>query len=79
MGRFEKGEVVALFPFSDLSRSKRRPAVVVAALTGDDVLWRQITSRAIPDTYAIAVGVDDVADGGLHQPYRHSGLVLLRE
>ncbi len=69
MVRFVKGDVVvAPFPFSDLSRSKRRPAVVVAALTGDDVLLCQITSKAITDTYAIAVGVDDFADGGLHQP-----------
>jgi len=69
MGRFVKGDVVvALFPFSDLSRAKRRPAVVVATLTGDDVLLCQITSKAITDTYAISVGVDDFAHGGLHQP-----------
>ena len=51
MGRFIKGDVlVALFPFSDLSRAKSRSAVVVATLTGDDVLLCQITRKAITDT-----------------------------
>lgn len=40
--RFSKGDVVVLpFPFSDLSASKKRPAVVVATLTGDDVICCQ--------------------------------------
>lgn len=60
--------VVALFPFSDLSRAKKRRAVVVALLTDNDVLLCQITSNAITDTYAIPVEVDDFADSGLHQP-----------
>lgn len=39
MGEFVKGDVVvAPFPFSDLSAAKKRSALVVAALTGDDVL-----------------------------------------
>jgi mRNA interferase MazF len=40
MGRFIKGDVVVVpFPFSDLSASKRRPALVAATLgTGDDVV-----------------------------------------
>ena len=39
MGKFVKGEVVVLpFPFSDLSSSKRRPALVVTQLRGDDVI-----------------------------------------
>lgn len=36
MARFVKGEVVVVpFPFSDLTQAKRRPALVVASLTGD--------------------------------------------
>ncbi len=46
MGRFVKGDVVIMpFPFSDLSASKKRPALVVASLAGDDVILCQITSH----------------------------------
>ncbi len=38
MARFIKGDVVVVpFPFSDLTRAKRRPALVVAELEGDDL------------------------------------------
>ena len=37
MGRFVKGDVVVIpFPYSDLSASKKRPALVVTSLDGDD-------------------------------------------
>jgi len=69
MGKFVKGDVVvAPFPFSDLSTTKKRPAVVVAVLTGNDVLLCQITSKTIADSYAIPVGDTDFTSGGLHQP-----------
>jgi len=60
MGTFVKGEVVVLpFPFSDLSGSKKRPALIIAALTGDDIVLCQITSEARTDEYAIILsGVD---------------------
>jgi mRNA interferase MazF len=68
MGRFVKGDVVvAPFPYSDLSAAKKRPALVVATLSGDDVLLCQITSKTVFDSYAIAVSHADFADGGLHQ------------
>ncbi|NUQ37772.1 MAG: type II toxin-antitoxin system PemK/MazF family toxin [Caldilineales bacterium] len=68
MGRFMKGEVVgAPFPFSDLSQAKRRPALVVAELTGDDVLLCQITSKTVADQYALSLEVADFASGGLRQ------------
>lgn len=69
MGRFVKGDVVVTpFPFSDLSESKRRPALVAAALKGDDVILCQITSRAIGDDYAISIEDKDFATGGLKKP-----------
>jgi len=69
MGKFVKGDVVvAPFPFSDLSDAKKRPALVVAALTGDDVLLCQITSKTITDNYAVPIADTDFTSRGLHQP-----------
>ncbi len=68
MVTFVKGDVVVVpFPFSDLSAAKRRPALVVAALTGDDVILCQITSRAVADSYAIPITDSDFTTGGLRQ------------
>ena len=68
MGRFVKGDVVvAPFPFSDLSAAKKRPALVIASLTGDDVILCQITSQTIADNYAIPIADTDFTSGGLHQ------------
>jgi mRNA interferase MazF len=60
--------VVVPFPFSDLSQAKRRPALVVAELDGDDVILCQITSRAVRDRYAIPLDDGDFSEGGLRQP-----------
>ncbi len=66
MEKLVKGDVVVLpFPFSDLSASKKRPAVVVATLTGDDIICCQITSEARFDEYAIVLNNNDFKEGGL--------------
>ncbi|TFG26297.1 MAG: type II toxin-antitoxin system PemK/MazF family toxin [Promethearchaeota archaeon] len=66
MVRFIKGEVVVVpFPFSDLSQSKRRPAIVITDLTGDDIILCQITSQSIFDKYAISLSDDDFQKGSL--------------
>lgn len=66
MGKFVKGDVVvAPFPFSDLTAAKRRPALVIASLTGDDVILCQITSKSVADSYAIPVTNSDFTSGGL--------------
>ena len=68
MERFVKGDVVIIpFPFSDLSTTKRRPALVVAAPGGDDVILCQITSRQVRDHYAISTTDMDFAEGSLHK------------
>lgn len=68
MGNFVKGDVVVIpFPFSDLSQAKRRPALVLAALTGDDLILCQITSRQIKDQYAISLNLSDFDEGSLKQ------------
>jgi hypothetical protein len=68
VGKFVKGEVVVVpFPFSDLSGAKRRPALVVAALTGDDVILCQITSQSVADQYAIPISRSDFSTRGLQK------------
>lgn len=68
MGTFVKGDVVvAPFPFSDLSATKKRPALVVATLAGDDVILCQITSRTVGDSYAVPLADPDFTSGGLRQ------------
>lgn len=69
MGRFVKGDVVVTpFPFTDLTGSKRRPALVVAVLTGDDVVLCQITSVARRDAYSIPLVAGDFTRGSLSRP-----------
>lgn len=69
MAKFVKGDVVVVpFPFSDLTQSKRRPALVITALDGDDLILCQITSKTIKDKYAIVVNDNDFETGGLKQP-----------
>lgn len=63
-----KGDVVVVpFPFSDLTQSKRRPALIVAVLEGDDLLLCQITSQRVRDSYAIPLEDKDFETGGLRQ------------
>jgi len=69
MGRFVKGDVVVVpFPFSDLTTSKRRPALVLTELTGDDLILCQITSQNIRDVYSMELCDNDFESGGLSKP-----------
>jgi mRNA interferase MazF len=64
VGAFIKGDVVVIpFPFSDLTASKRRPAVILADLPGDDFIMSQITSKNAADPMSIAVDPNEI-DGG---------------
>ena len=66
MGKFMKGDIVVIpFPFSDLSGSKRRPALVIADIKGEDVILCQITSVARNDGYAVPIDVSDFESGTL--------------
>lgn len=39
MAKFIKGDVVIVpFPFFDLTQAKRRPALVISKLEGDDII-----------------------------------------
>jgi len=69
MAAFVKGDVVVLpFPYSDLSQSKRRPAVIVSVLTGSDIILCQITTQMVKDFDSLPLTATDFLDGGLNQP-----------
>jgi len=66
MGTFTAGQVILLpFPFSDLSRSKFRPALRLADAGREDWIACQITSNPYADTRAILLRDDDFLSGGL--------------
>ncbi len=66
MERFVKGDIVVIpFPFSDLSGSKKRPALVLSDLEGDDILLCQITSQQTKDSFAVSITNKDMATGFL--------------
>jgi mRNA interferase MazF len=56
MERFVKGDIVVLpFPFSDLTQTKRRPALVINQLDGNDLILCAITSQIKLDRYAVFI------------------------
>jgi len=68
VARFIRGDVVVVpFPFSDLTQSKRRPALVISSLEGDDVILCQITSKTVRDVYSLTLDDNDFETGGLKQ------------
>ena len=68
MERFVKGDIVVVpFPFSDLTRSKRRPALVVQHFDGEDLLLVQITSKSVSDHLAIPLSVNEFQSGSLNK------------
>ncbi len=61
------GSVVLVpFPFSDLSHSKMRPAVVLADATKGDWVLCQITSKRYSDRRAIELTDGSFAQCSLH-------------
>ncbi len=66
MVRPAAGAVILLpFPFSDLSRSKFRPAVVLADAGRGDWILCQVTSNPYADSRAVALGRNDFQEGSL--------------
>ena len=66
MGALAAGSVVLVpFPFSDLSQSKLRPAVVLADAERGDWILCQVTSNAYADTRGVELRESDFAHGGL--------------
>jgi len=66
VGGLRAGVVVLVrFPFSDLSSSKLRPALVLAAAGGTDWVLCQITSNPYGDPNAQPLDITSFAEGGL--------------
>ncbi len=67
MERFVRGDVIVFpFPFSDLSANKKRPALILSVLEGDDLILCQITSEARYDKYSIELKNPDFKQGKLN-------------
>lgn len=68
MARFVKGDIIVVpFPFSDLTQAKRRPALILTELAGDDRILCQITSAKVSDKYTIELDNSDFETGSLMQ------------
>ena len=68
MGSFASRQVILLpFPFSDLSASKLRPALILADAGKGDWLLCQITSNPYADSLAVELNNADFAEGGLQR------------
>jgi mRNA interferase MazF len=64
--KFIKGDVVVIpFPYSDLTNAKRRPALVLAESSLNDVILCQITSQDVKDSFAIMLSDTDFSEGSL--------------
>ena len=66
MGPLERSAVVVIpFPFSDLTGSKERPAVVLAAVPNRDWILCQVTSNPLRDSQSIQLTDDSLSEGSL--------------
>jgi len=59
--------VLVPFPFSDLSKSKLRPAVVLADAGRGDWILCQITSNPYGDSHALPLSDEGFDEGGLER------------
>ncbi len=59
--------VLVRFPFSDLSRSKLRPAVVLADTGRNDWVLCQITSQPYADPLAVEITNSDLVSGSFRK------------
>ena len=68
MGPFATRQVILLpFPFSDLSATKLRPALLLAPAGKGEWVLCQITSNPYADPRAVTLSDDDFEQGGLQR------------
>jgi mRNA interferase MazF len=68
MATLSAGAVVFVrFPFSDLSSSKLRPAIVLADAGKGDWVMSQVTSKPYADSLAVEIKDEDFLTGALKQ------------
>ena len=67
MAALARGVVLVLFPFSDLSRSKLRPAAVLADAGRGDYLLCQTTSNPYADPEAVVLTDKSFSRGSLQR------------
>lgn len=66
MGEPVAGDIVIIpFPQTDMTPGKRRPALVLVELKGDDLILCQITSKARFDGYSLPLVSRDFNSGSL--------------
>lgn len=78
MGTLATEKVVLVpFPFSDLSKSKLRPAVILTGTGYDDWILCQITSNPYSDPKAVVIADHSFAQGSLRRTsYARIGKLL---
>lgn len=64
MERFVAGDIVVVsFPYTNLAQTRKRPALVLADLEGDDIVICEITSRIRKDNYVVSLENKDLESG----------------
>ena len=77
MAALAAGSVILIpFPFSDLSQSKIRPALVLADVGRGDWVLCQITSKPYADPRAVRLDAADFASGGWPRGWPRRGARL---
>ncbi|MEK6844420.1 MAG: type II toxin-antitoxin system PemK/MazF family toxin [Nanoarchaeota archaeon] len=73
MERFVKGDIVVLpFPYTNSSTTKKRPALVIATLRGQNIILAQITTVQREDEDLINLTKSDFSSGFL----KHDSFIM---
>jgi mRNA interferase MazF len=66
MEKLVRGDIVVIpFPYSDLTNAKRRPALILAESSYNDLILAQITSQGLNDSFAVSISDNDFSHGSL--------------